>query len=500
MRPALNWSLWIAGALVAVALVLSWSRLITNERVDGDDLETLTMAVNLRYHGVASLEAQPPYAPSMYREPVPVATTALAIVLADAVFGRASAEAYLAGERARFLKLQNLFWLGLLCCSAFWAAYLLTSSRLIGALAVVLVNFDVIPLVEVGLRPLLVDSLMAELPATALLLTTGALLVAAVRARSSGYFVLAGLSFGLLALTKAAFLYVFVGFALVLLAVALLKLRGPELKAGLGRVAVLAAVFGAVVAPWMARNYVQLGDFQLAERGGVVLYLRALKNGMSADEYRGAIYFWAPKPLQPMLASMLGISASDFQRGGRLQRLNRLPDADFYRDDIAAWRAAKPDEAITFIRKALAEQLRLQQLAEASGSAQPADVVLQQRAIGMIAEDPARHLATTPLFLWRGAFFPLPVLLVALAYAVWRRDYAFGVFVLPGLGTIAFFGLLTHFLPRYSVPVLPLAVVAVLVLTWHAAAALWRVRVNTRRLEPKRLAPSRLGYVDDLNT
>ena len=270
------------------------------------------------------------------------------------------------------LKLQNLFWLALLCVSAFWATYLLTSSRLLGALAVLLMNFDVIPLAEVGLRPLLVDSLMSEVSAPALLLAAGAFLVAAMRRPRVAHFAWAGLCFGLLALTKASFLYIFVGFAVVLLTIAVIAARKSPLTARLGPIAALTIAFAAVVVPWMARNYVQLGEFQLAERGGVVLYLRALKNGMTSDEYRGAFYFWAPKPLQPAIGRMLGFSWSDLQRGGRLQRLNRKPEADFYRDDIAAWRNARPEEAITFIRKALAEQLRLERLAAESGGGESA--------------------------------------------------------------------------------------------------------------------------------
>jgi hypothetical protein len=499
MRSAVNLSLWIAGALAALVLAFSWSRMITDERIDGDDLQTLKMAVNLRYHGVASLDAEPPYTPSMYREPLPVVTTAIAIALADAVLGNAGSEAYLAGDRARLVKLQNLFWLALLCVSAFWATYLLTSSRLLGALAALLMNFDVIPLAEVGLRPLLVDTLMSEVSAAALLLAAGAFLVAAMRTRRVAHFAWAGLCFGMLALTKAAFLYVFVGFAVLFLAIAMIGVRKSPAIARLGPVAALAIAFAAVVVPWMGRNYVQLGEFQLAERGGVVLYLRALKNDMTPDEYRGAFYFWAPPPLQPAIGRILGFSSSDLQRGGRLQRLNRKPEADFYRDDIAAWRNAKPEETITFIRRALAEQLLLERLAAEGGeSAQPADSVLQQRAISMIAENPARHLATTPLFLWRGAFFALPVLLAALVYAVWRRDYALGVFVLPGLGTIMFFGLLTHFLPRYSTPVVPMEVVTVVVLAWCAVSALWRA--HAQRFTSKWTAPRRFSYVDDLNT
>ena len=498
MRSAVSLSLWIAGGLAALAMAFSWSRMITDERIDGDDLQTLTMAVNLRYHGVASLDREPPYAPSMYREPLPVVTTALAIWLADAALGEAGPEAYLSGDRARFLKLQNLFWLGLLCVSAFWATYLLTSSRLLGALAVLLMNFDVIPLAAVGLTPLLVDSLMSEASAPAVFLAAGAFLVAAMRGPHVGRFAAAGFCFGLLALIKASFLYVFIGFAVVLLPIAVIAARKRPLTARLVPIAALTIAFAAAVGPWMARNYVQLGEFKLAERGGVVLYLRALKNGMTSDEYRGAFYFWAPPPLQPAIGRMLGFSSSDLQRGGRLQRLNRKPDADFYRDDRAAARNAKPEEAITFLRKAVAEQLRLERLAAESGGGETADSVLQQRAISMIADDPARHLATTPLFLWRGALFPLPVFLAALVYALWRRAYALGIFVLPGLGTIMFFGLLTHYLPRYSAPVVPMAVVTVVVLAWFAVAPLWRT--HAQRLTPKWMAPRSLSYVDDLNT
>jgi hypothetical protein len=487
MRSALHWSLWIAGGLVALGWALSWPSMITDERIDGDDLQSLTMAVNLRYHGVASLDQEPPYAPSMYREPLPVLTTAFAVWLADVALGEAGPEAYLSGDRARLLKLQNLFWLALLCLSAFWATYLLTSSRLLGVLAVLLMNFDVIPLVEVGLAPLLLDSLMPEVPASALSLATGAFLIAAMRRRSVALFAWAGVCFGLLALTKATFLYVFIGFAAVLLVVAVIAARKAPLTARFAPIAAVTFAFAAVVVPWMARNYVQLGEFQLAERGGIVLYLRALKNGMTSDEYRGAFWFWGPKPLQPIVGRVLGFSSVDLKRGGRLQRINRVPEAEFYREDLAAWHNAKPGEAITFIRKALAEEERLKRVAAESGeSTQRVDAVLQQRAVAMIADDPVRHLKMIPLLLWRGALFPLPVLLVALVYALRRRDYGLGVFVLPGLGTILFFALLTEFIPRYSAPILPTAVVALVALAWYAVAPVWRTHAH-------RFAPKWLG-------
>jgi hypothetical protein len=92
----------------------------------------------------------------------------------------------------------------------------------------------------------------------------------------------------------------------------------------------------------------------------------------------------------------------------------------------------------------------------------------------MILDEPMRHLKMIPLLLWRAALFPLPVFLIALVYALRKRDYALALFVLPGLGTIAFFALLTEGIPRYSAPILPIAVVTFLVLASYAVSSLWR--------------------------
>ena len=126
---------WIAGGVALVGLLLWWSSRITTSTIDDDAAQTLTMALNLRHHGVISMDAEPPYRGSMYREPVPVLTTSLAIAAVDAAYGPAAAEAYAGGQRARFLKFQNLFWGGLLTVAAAWAAYLLTSSRRLASTA-----------------------------------------------------------------------------------------------------------------------------------------------------------------------------------------------------------------------------------------------------------------------------------------------------------------------------------------------------------------------------
>jgi lipopolysaccharide export LptBFGC system permease protein LptF len=106
-------------------------------------------------------------------------------------------------------------------------------------------------------------------------------------------------------------------------------------------------------------------------------------------------------------------------------------------------------------------------------SAMAADDAVKKLAEQRILAHPFKHLATTIPFVWRGALLLFPVLLVALAYAL-RRRLDLGLFVLPAVGLLAFYALLSHFIPRYSVPALPAAIVAFLAL----AHAMWSRREN----------------------
>ncbi len=467
-----------AAAIALVGLCLLWSSIMTPRGVDEDGAVTLRMAVNLAHHGVVSKAAEAPYAPSMYREPVPVLVTAGAVALSDALFGRTSWERYRTGWRVRWLKHVNIIWMVVLCASAYWAARELTGSALVGLVAAVALNFDFLPLGDAGLRVLDLDSLRTEAPAAALLMTGSAALLSAWRGGRVSRYALAGLCFGLLTLTKAAFLYVFIGLAGGLAVLALLALprgegrgrappRGgaPPLRPDRRGVAALAAAFFVVVLPWMARNEIELGRFQVSERGGMVLYIRALEDGMTWQEFRGGFYVWAPAQLRPLLGRVLGFSRRDLERGGRLQRLNRASHSNFAEADLAAETAGRPGDALTYYREARAERERLRRLAAAAGqrNAEPAiDAALEADALGIIAAHPFRHAVMTLLFLWRGAFFALPLLVAEYVYAARRRDAGLAVFLAAAAGSVAFYALVSHFIPRYSAPTLPLLVVALL--------------------------------------
>jgi hypothetical protein len=192
---------------------------------------------------------------------------------------------------------------------------------------------------------------------------------------------------------------------------------------------------------------------------------RAVDDQMTPEEYRGAFYAFAPQRLQGILGRILGFSPADLQRGGRLQRLNDV-DSDFAADDLAAERAGTPEQTLSYYRRARAERVKMEQSYFAAGGPQPeiaADDALKDKAMAMILQRPWAHLAVTIPFLWRGATLTFPVLLAALLYATRRRRYDLIVFGIPAFGTVMLYGLLTHFIGRYDLPSLCVAIVVTLV-------------------------------------
>lgn len=448
-----------------------WISRIGGAALEDDAAQTALMAINFAHNSVMSIDDEPPLAPSMYREPVPVLTTAVAVVLIDAAMGKADLASYLVGERAQFLKYQNVVWLLLLSVTAGWAILLFTSSFPLALFGALVAGWP--------LRNDL-DRLYTEPVTAALLLLTSVLLALAVSREHRAWMLAAGLSFGVLALVKAAMLYVFIGTVAVLIGAYLLPAFRPYIRSGFPGLVLLIVSFALVVAPWMYRNAQEFDTFQIADRGGVVLMVRAEKDRMTAEEYLGAFYVWSHPRVKSLVGAMLGFSENDLERGGRLQRLNRAAGSSFAADDRDADLAGRPDDAISFYRRGRAERVKLDRELEEAGHPSPgtaAEAILQSRALRMIMDDPFKHLATTIPFLWRGAAISFPIFIAVLAYCLWQRRNGFACFVLPSFGMVMFYALFTHFIPRYGEPAVPVAVVSAFVLL-HMLVT--RTRTNTQ--------------------
>lgn len=465
---------WIVAAIIVIAIGALAARRITSAPVLHDASQNLQLAINVSHHGVMSLDEKAPYQPSMYREPLPVAVTAIVVRLCDAVFGPTENRNYFVGPRAHFIKLQNCVWLCLLWLAVFAATYTFTDSFLAAGVAA-----------TISLHPLLsdthVNNLTTELPAAALLVLASWSLARSVARNSVALVVLAGAAFGLLALAKAAFLYVVVAMAFCMLMPWVAGSSVAHSRARMLYPALFLAAFAMVVAPWMYRNLTTFGTFQIAERGGLAVYTRALMNQMSREEYRGSFYVWAPASLQPELGRILGFAPRDLDLGGRLQRLNEIAGSSVETIGSAAEDAGRPEEAISFWRIGRAQREKLETALAQEGKLHPdviADHVMQTDGLTMIAHDLSDNAALTAAFVWRGGPLVFLFLLLGIFYSVVARRYILSLFLLPGLLLFAIYALGADFLPRYGVmSEVPAAVACVVMLQ-----AVWRSHFARDRL------------------
>ncbi len=481
---------WVVVAIITVALTAVSLALTTGASIDLDAAQNLQMAINVSHFGVMSLDENPPYNRTMYREPLPVATSAAAVQIVDHFYGKTDSAQYFSGDRAKYIKYQNTLWAILL-----WAAVLAATRWFTGSFwfSVCAGLLAVKPFLN-GVSAEGVNNLYSEMPAAVLMICASFSLAFAVARARAWPMVTAGLCFGLLTLTKAATLYVFIGLVLVLL----FSYARGETQAGRLRrfslIIVLVGTFAIVVAPWIARNVQAFGRPLISDRGGFVLYTRALMDQVTPIEYRGSFYVWARPPLQPYVGEMLGFGPRDMEPGGRLERLaGGVPGTAVYDRGRAAEIAGLPENTISFYHRARAERIRLER--EFKRNHDPisdvsADGMLQREALLLIKGDIWANLAMVVPLLWRSAPLIFPAMAFALGYCVWVKRYALALFVLPGFATLSFYALATQFEPRPASIAHATAVVSAVTLL-HA---LWLWRRRGRGVAAPPIEVRELGY------
>lgn len=475
--------------VICIYLVLlgMWLQAISPAPIEGDAKFNAMVGVNLQHHGSYSRDRSQPRYATMYREPVPVLATAAMVAAVDAALGPAERDAYFTGERARLLKLQNLLWATLLCGASFLATFRLTSSFAASLLAGIL-SYAVF--LYPAMRPAGIDSLASEIGAAALLVWASWCYALGVSKRSARALAGAALLFGVLALIKAVALYIFFGMLMVLLVMRFARRREIPMRDAWLEAGLMLLLFAAIVGPWMYRNWVQFETPAIAQRGGLALFHRALFNEVEGVEYEGLFYAWAPSPIRAAVGRLLGFSPADLQRGGPLFRLNARVLAP---DNVAAIKAGRPQEATSIMAEGLAERARILQALQASGRYGPSerahvrtDELLKARALERMVDHPGGMLAVTLAACWRGAFLVLPLLGCALLLAWRQRREDVFAFCVPALGLTIFYGLFSHFEPRYGAIMTPIALIAVI------AAALGTS--SWARLRARFLARLSLGF------
>lgn len=452
-RHPLRWIpvvLLLCGLLV-LATMQAESR-IDDHRWPNDGAQYARIAYNLYKYNTFSLsgdESSSPE-PTAYREPIVPFLVATLMYLDPAFSSDLSLEHILKGPLAERLKHHQLIIFALVPILVF-----LLTKRVKGSFIAAICAFWL-----TASSPNLqgnVNATSTEL-ITALLLVLASVVFYGFATKSTivGALIL-GITIALLALTRAAFLY-FVPF----LALAILSFRPLKLVATWQRAGALAAVaiigFSIPVGAWSLRNHALFDSFSITQRGGSVLLFRALMNDINHDEFVGSFFVYTKdKPMRRWLSKHLGYSNEDLREGGRLQRLSRKLDISFYQRGRDIWSERRshykgfgyPDFAFR------------------------ADEEIRRDAVRMIAANPWGHLKTSVVTAWRGHFieegllinslYVLSLFVVPLIALAKRDGPLLMVTLLPGF-LFCFTTFLTHGLPRYNEPVLPMLTVLIVVM------------------------------------
>jgi hypothetical protein len=454
-----------------VSLCWALDSTLTETPITSDARQNLRAAYNLCTYGVFStvVTAGKPSVDNC-REPLVPFATSLLVRFYKKSDAALAFEDFSTGKMCRAVKQVNLYWAFILLVGSAMLILDLTGSTLFAALSTALIWLCFLR------NPEHIDTLCTEVPAATIMVWVSVVLVRSLRSGRHLLFFTAGLLFGLLCLIKAVFLYLAVPIVLMIFLWNLIYPSVNKIRAVSTGVLFMVAI-AAAVGPWMLRNYSHFGSFNLALRGGSVLYGRTLRNTMNMDEVVAAFYLWGPGAYKKMVANtFLEMSFEDYEEGGRAARLNRSADAAFERSDKIAQEAGRPQDAVSFYRQSTAEIVRLKRYYKSLDHPNPqqaADEYLKNEAKRWIFENPVRHVIMTVPFAWRGVWCfyggGIFTILNAICYSTFmmlalyvffrpRGDIV--AFVLLPVCMLFFNAFLTHNLNRYSVPAIPYLIIS----------------------------------------
>ena len=470
-----------AVGLLIVRLLVQDFQAIDAGALGKDAAQNVRFSVNLAKYGIYSGQQISPDVVSEYRrEPLPNFLLAGYLRLAD-VFspglldqvGQPFNESFLL-----FIKRLNLLW----ACSLFLGLWLTSQLVFAPLLAVHWLAFAQILAANHFFVSKVITKMNTELIASAIVVWLGVVLLQASRTQSLRWLCAAGSVFGLLALTKSSGAYVAV---LVLPLVAVLL-------SGIGKrfwtlLLAISLGFFITVTPWLVRNQMEFSKPVIAGGGGDVLLIRSVFNQMDRQQWIDAFYAYAPRDMRrDLLGPWLGLSEDDFACNGRLDVFNRK---------LACDRQALEQERFDDVRS----------FYQRGGRALPRQLSLnseQKKAYALQAfrDKPLSLLAASLPITWRGfwgfrvkrwndiywnAAAFLSLLLAPLLAWLERRLTWLLVSVVP-IAYVLFYGLASHFLPRYSSPFVPSALICLSMVAVDLAARL------ACRLRPGHVPPVRL--------
>jgi len=420
----------VAICLFIIFFYLNAIAQIRYREVKNDARHYMTMAYNLQRHGTLSLDESdnPRPKPTAYRAPGYPLFLALGITL-DPSLRKLNLRSLLSTEFQQRLSSLRYLQVSLLLLTSFFAMLIvwkITYSLLASYFTLALVGFSSSTIIREA------DRFYSEPLITFLLITLSFCILMLGEQKQYLYFALVGTLLAFLTLTRAVFMYL--PFFIITYCLCL-SLHSPSLrrKIYVGTTLLLLCYF-SVVGSWIGRNKYHFGRPYITERGGVVLGIRAEYNMMNASEYFASFLYWYPSSFtqKRVLPILFGQSV--------IKRLDRKNDHGFYNRGRS--------RRIELIAKYKNPPL--------------ADKILIEEAKDKIKTHPIRHTLVSIPFAFRGTcigkVYPLlfALCLGLFFIALKNKDIRLVGILLPTMYSYGFYSLLTHNIPRYNIPSVPI--------------------------------------------
>ncbi len=465
----INTILAVAVGLLILCLLVHDFHVISSESLGVDASQNVRSSVNLARYGIYSREPiAPNVVPGFRREPFPNFFLAFYLRTADVLSPGLLdqvAQPFTDGFLV-LIKQINLIWAGALFLGL-WLTAVLVFAPLMAAH---FLSMFLVLTINQFFAVKQVDGMNTELVAGMILVWLGALLLMASRSASCRWLLASGVVFGVLALTKAMGAYV----AITVLPLVALVMSGFSKRFWKS---LLAISFGflIVVTPWVMRNQKYFLKPVIAQGGGDVLLIRSAFNQMNAQEFVDAFYAYAPRVLRrDLLGPWMDLSDGDFSCSGRLAVFNRKLDCD-----QLALKEARYEDVRSFYqqgKRAIPNALSLDRDQKKS------------MAVASYRERPLNALITSFPIGWRGFwgfrvktwpsvvlnFMAYSALLVSPLYAFLERKLSWLMVSIVPVSFFLFYGLFSHFLPRYSTPFIPASLICLAMLVVDLGVKVWR--------------------------
>lgn len=381
--------------ILSTVTVVYMNTLFTQTKIVADGAENIAIGYQLYQYGVYGMgyDSRGKPIPTLYREPVPPVLNAMTMLLHPGIDKSATLSSFRNGENQNKLKKVNLFWLLLLQLGVGLFVYGITKSKYLPFLAWFLLLFYFI---RFGNH---FDEFTTELQGATMIVWSSYFIYMALKKNSSLVYLLAGICFGLLILTKSVFFYLF-----PIVVIALYFSVNTSRKLPKFSLLLLGGLI--VVGPWIYRNYTLTGEIRMTTRGGMVMYNRVLLNQISSEERKAAMYFWGPQIYKDLVNNtFLDINELEFELGGKFHVLQNAPMIDQHSIQMAM-----PEKTISYVGKMRAEYHKLVNEFSEQGEREArieAHNILMDRSKEWIMEHPFKHTTMSLLFLWRGMWcFP----------------------------------------------------------------------------------------------